>query len=517
MMDVGDAAGDRILDRDHAEIGLAGAERGEGVLEGRAGHGSASGIGLADGEVRIGAGLALEDDFLASLLMAVGTRYCAASQRPSSVPRVSRSSGVSTPSGTLSTIATSMRMPASSARNCSSFSRCSSGEGGSFDEPLQRGAAIGIKADVMIERPVAGGRGGAGEIERAQAARRDRRADHLDHVRIGALLRLADLGGEGGDVDRRDRRAASSAARDVGRRERRQVALHIDDDSGRGRSDRPRRAPRRCGRSRRRWSARVITARPPAFSTAVAIVSHRSPPRPGRARPPRARRSTWTIIGRPAISASGLPGSRVAAMRAGIRDQDASVSPDARCGRAYTGCQRRGKPAICAPPRGPAVHPPPPLRASRSAMDSFELNKVLGAVLGTCLCLAVAEHRGRRDVRAAQAGEAGLRDRGQGASAGGKPGEQAPAEEPLPVRFWPAPTSSAARTSPRNAGLPHLRQGRARTASGPISTAWSAVRSASEAGFNYSAAMKAKSGNWTPEELDKFLTNPQRRWSRAPP
>ncbi len=45
---------------------------------------------------------------------------------------VSRSSGVSTPSGTVSTIVTSMRMPASSARSCSSLSRCSSGEGGSF-------------------------------------------------------------------------------------------------------------------------------------------------------------------------------------------------------------------------------------------------------------------------------------------------------------------------------------------------------------------------------------------------
>ena len=44
---------------------------------------------------------------------------------------ISRSSGVSTPSGTLSTIVTSMRMPASSARSCSSRSRCSSGEGGS--------------------------------------------------------------------------------------------------------------------------------------------------------------------------------------------------------------------------------------------------------------------------------------------------------------------------------------------------------------------------------------------------
>jgi cytochrome c len=32
---------------------------------------------------------------------------------------------------------------------------------------------------------------------------------------------------------------------------------------------------------------------------------------------------------------------------------------------------------------------------------------------------------------------------------------------------------------------------------------------ASEPGFNYSSAMKAKGGNWTFEELNKFLTNPK--------
>ena len=35
MVDVGDAAGDRVLDRDHAEVGRAVLDRGEGVLEGR--------------------------------------------------------------------------------------------------------------------------------------------------------------------------------------------------------------------------------------------------------------------------------------------------------------------------------------------------------------------------------------------------------------------------------------------------------------------------------------------------
>src|SRR5262249_6096654 len=32
---------------------------------------------------------------------------------------------------------------------------------------------------------------------------------------------------------------------------------------------------------------------------------------------------------------------------------------------------------------------------------------------------------------------------------------------------------------------------------------------ASEAGFNYSAAMKAKGGNWTIDELNQFIINPR--------
>src|SRR5262249_52009146 len=49
---------------------------------------------------------------------------------------------------------------------------------------------------------------------------------------------------------------------------------------------------------------------------------------------------------------------------------------------AYTGCQGCGKPAICAAPQHTN---PPPFRRSEAAMNSFEMNKVLGAVLGTCL------------------------------------------------------------------------------------------------------------------------------------
>ena len=69
VMNVGDAARDRILDGDHGELGLAGLHRGERVLEGRTGKRLHARIGVARGEMRVGAGLALKGD---SVLSAFG-------------------------------------------------------------------------------------------------------------------------------------------------------------------------------------------------------------------------------------------------------------------------------------------------------------------------------------------------------------------------------------------------------------------------------------------------------------
>ena len=132
IMNVGDPAGDRILDRNHGEIGFARRYRGEGVLEGRTGNGIVFRECFAAGDMRVGPRLALKGDGPAlhavSLRAAFGPSQCAAARMARAA---ASSSGVSTPKGTESTIATSMRMPASSARNCSSFSRRSSDEGGS--------------------------------------------------------------------------------------------------------------------------------------------------------------------------------------------------------------------------------------------------------------------------------------------------------------------------------------------------------------------------------------------------
>ncbi len=125
-MDVGHAPGDRVLDRDHRQIGFAAFERLEGVLESRAGQRLHLREHVAAGHVGIGAVITLEGD-------AIGQRgHLVPLQdwRDVRIARAfSRSAGVSTPSGIEWTISASIRIPASSARSCSSRSRSSSGDG----------------------------------------------------------------------------------------------------------------------------------------------------------------------------------------------------------------------------------------------------------------------------------------------------------------------------------------------------------------------------------------------------
>src|SRR5690606_28530652 len=63
-VDVGDTAGDRVLDRDHGEIGLAGLDGVEGVLEGRAGKRVEARVHVAAGRVGIRSRFALEGNLV---------------------------------------------------------------------------------------------------------------------------------------------------------------------------------------------------------------------------------------------------------------------------------------------------------------------------------------------------------------------------------------------------------------------------------------------------------------------
>src|SRR5262249_2118486 len=149
------------------------------------------------------------------------------------------------------------------------------------------------------------------------------------------------------------------------------------------------------------WSLRVMTIRPPAAVTASPTPRLSVAPTPGPPSASWAGRMTRTIIGCPPMSASGLPGRRSEAMRAGIRMRTLAIKkgpPQSGVLHAvtgwsrtvYTGCQPGGKPAMCPRSRAPdwrRFRPPCLALRNQAAMDSFEINKILGAFLFTCLVL----------------------------------------------------------------------------------------------------------------------------------
>jgi len=141
-------------------------------------------------------------------------------------------------------------------------------------------------------------------------------------------------------------------------------------------------------------------------------------------------------------------------------------------------------------------------------MDSFEVNKVLGAVLGTCLALLSLNIAAGAIFTSHNPEKPGYEIAALEQDSHGKPGEPAAAEEPLPVRFASADVGRGENAAKKCAACHTFGKGEPNRV-GP--NLWGVVgrQKASEAGFNYSAAMKAQKGNWTPEDLDVYLTNPK--------
>jgi cytochrome c len=140
-------------------------------------------------------------------------------------------------------------------------------------------------------------------------------------------------------------------------------------------------------------------------------------------------------------------------------------------------------------------------------MNSFELNKVLGAILGTCL-ITLALNIGAGAIFApekpAKPGYAiAAKELGAAPSAAKKEPEQ-------PIETLLASASvEKGKSIAKQCQACHTFEKGGPNRVGP--NLWGVVGRprASEAGFNYSAAMKAKGGTWTFDELNKFLANPR--------
>jgi cytochrome c len=140
-------------------------------------------------------------------------------------------------------------------------------------------------------------------------------------------------------------------------------------------------------------------------------------------------------------------------------------------------------------------------------MDSYEINKILGALLFTCLCLLSLNIAAEAVFHPAKPAKPGFEVVVQAApSAGG--GAAAVAEEPIEKLFASATAEKGEAAAKKCAACHTYGKGEPNRV-GPNLYGVVGRERASHAGFNYSAGMKAKPGKWTVEDLNAFLANPK--------
>lgn len=151
------------------------------------------------------------------------------------------------------------------------------------------------------------------------------------------------------------------------------------------------------------------------------------------------------------------------------------------------------------------------LLGGQRVMDSFEVNKIIGAVLGTFLLLfainlaSEALFPGRESSAHDEAGAEAAAESAEPASADAA----APAEEvPLAVALTAGKAENGEKVFKKCAAC-HSVDAAAGNKVGPNLHGVVGRKVASVAGFGYSPALSGHGGEWTYERLDHYLANPK--------
>src|SRR5215467_7944351 len=142
-------------------------------------------------------------------------------------------------------------------------------------------------------------------------------------------------------------------------------------------------------------------------------------------------------------------------------------------------------------------------------MDSFELNKIIGAVLGTCLILLVTSFTANALFTPQMPEKPGFAIAAKEAEGGAKEAAAPAASEPIEKLLQTASVEKGQAAAKVCQTCHTFEKGGPNRVGPNLFGIVGDHKGEGRNGFNFSAAMKAKGGTWTYDDLNQFITNPK--------